>query len=236
MKLLLHIAFIFFLTIPSLFAEKIDATMDGRALVVRVKDVIANCGSKFDDKIEITSKKIIITQIDTSTIKQRCECSYDLIHTIGNLPSGKYKIDVYREELRTYGYPEEKKFLVGSIEFEIPNLGQKSGLNLDFRQTPCKASSKVNLPAIPKNINLEIFPNPAKEDITVKFNINSKSIVKLTIYNLIGKEVFSKDYKNIEEGVYIGRISLQNVPEGVYIVKIIMDNGNSETKKLIWSK
>lgn len=236
MRFIANILLFFILANTLLVADKIDATMDGRALVVRVKEVIANCASKFDDKIEINGKKITITQIDTSTSKQRCECSYDLIHTIGNLSGGKYKIDIFREEYKNFGASEDKKFLVGSIEFEIPNLGQKSGITLDFRQTPCKSSSKVSLPAVPKNIALEIFPNPGKDEITIRFNSSSKNTAKFSIYNLIGKEILSREFKSLDDGVYVGKINLQGIPEGIYIAKIVIDNINSETKKLIWSK
>ncbi len=236
MRIIAHIVFVFFIATSFLYSDKIDAAMDGRSLVIRVKDVVANCNSKFDDKIEINGKKIIITQIDTSTSKQRCECSYDLIHTIGNLSQGKYKIEIYREENRTFGYQEDKKYLVGSIDYDIPNIGQRAGITLDFRQTPCKASTRVNLPNLSKNIGLEIFPNPGKDEITIKFNSNSKNSARFTVYNLIGKEIFVKELKNFDDGVFVGKINLQNIPEGVYIVKIVMDNGNSETKKLIWSK
>lgn len=236
MSKFLHIALFFFITTSILVADKIDATMDGRSMVIRVKDVIANCASKFDDKIEINGKKITIVQIDTSTSKQRCECSYDLIHTIGNLPPGKYKIEIYRDEFKAYGYTEDRRFLVGNVEFEIPNSGQRSGIILDFRQTPCKTSSKINLPTTLKNIALEIFPNPGKDEITIRFNSNSKNTAKFTIYNLIGKEIFTREFKNMDDGVFVGKINLQGIPEGVYIAKIIFDNGNSETKKLIWSK
>ena len=236
MKLILHIVlFILFITI-TLKADKIDAVMDGRALVIRVKDVVANCASKFDDRIEISGRKIIITQFDTSSSKQRCECNFDLIHTIGNLVPGKYKIEIYREEFKQFGYLEDRRYLIGTIDFDIPNFGQKSGITLDFRQTPCKSNTRVNLTPATKSIGLEIFPNPGKDEISVRFNTTSSSTARFIIYNLIGKEIYTKEFKNLDEGVIVTKISLQQIPEGVYIVKLLMDNGNSETKKLIWSK
>ncbi len=236
MRLFVHIVLVFIFATSLLVADKIDAAMDGRSLVVRVKDVVANCASKFDDKIEINGRKITIIQIDTSTSKQRCECTYDLIHTIGNLPAGKYKIEIFREEFKSFGYQEDKRFLIGTIDYEILITGQRNGITLDFRQTPCKASTRVNLPNLSKNIGLEIFPNPGKDEITIRFNSNSKNSAKFTVYNLIGKEIFVRELKNLEDGIFVGKINLQNIPEGVYIVKIVMDTGNSETKKLIWSK
>jgi len=236
MKQILHIVLLFLIITITVKADKIEAVMDGRSLVVRVKDVLANCGSKFDDKIEIITKKIVITQIDTSTFKQRCECNFDLIHTIGNLLPGKYKIEIFREEFKQYGYPEDKRYLIGTIDFDIPNLGQKSGLTLDFRQTPCKATTKLNFSPTSKSIGLEIFPNPGKDEISIRFNSNSSSSARFVIYNLSGKEIYSKEFKNLDDGVFVGKINLQQIPEGVYIAKLLMDNGNSETKKLIWSK
>lgn len=236
MKQILHIVFFLLLLVITVRADKIEAVMDGRTLVIRVKEVVANCASKFDDKIEIIGKKIVITQIDTSTFKQRCECNFDLTHSIGNLVAGKYKIEIYREELKQYGYPEDKKYLIGIIEYDIPNLGQKSGITLEFRQTPCKSLTKVNLSPTSKAIGLEIFPNPGKDEISIRFNSASSSSARFVLYNLIGKEIYSKEFKNLDEGMFVAKINLQQIPEGVYIAKLLVDNGNSETKKLIWSK
>lgn len=236
MKTLIHIAIIIFIFPIAVEADKIEVLMDGRSLVVRVKDVNANCASKFNDKIEITGKKITITQTDTSTTKQRCECTFDLIHTIGNLSAGKYKIDIFREELKVFGYSEDKKYLVGSTEVEIPNFNQRQGLTFDFRQTPCKNILRAIPVNSSKNLNFEIYPNPGRDEITIKFNTGPNASAKFFVYNFIGKEVFSREFKNLEDGTNISKITLNNLPEGIYIAKLTLDNGISETKKLIWSR
>jgi hypothetical protein len=232
------LAFIFiFSPLVNLFSqERIDVTTDGKSIVIRNIDAILNCCSKVNDDITILNKKIIITQTDTSTTKCKCDCAFDLIHTVNNLQPGKYKIEIYREELRKFGYPEDKKYLVASTDYEVQYEVPKMFMSFDFRQSPCKNNTRVSSQIFPKKINLEVFPNPTKGELNVRFNTFSPVEVKFVIYNFIGKEVFSTDKKPMVEGLHTWNFNLPNIPSGMYIGKVILSNGSSETIKIVWSK
>lgn len=216
--------------------EKIDITVDGKSIVIRDIDAVLNCCSKIKDEIIIQNKKIIIIQTDTSSTKCRCDCSVDLIHTVHNILPGKYKVEIYREELKKFGYPEDRKFHVLSSEIEVHFNSPKNSIYYDFHQTSCKSLSRPNNLVIPKKINLEVFPNPSKSELTIRFNTSFPTDAKFKMYNFIGKEVFSFERGKLTEGIQSFNIIPTNLPSGIYIGKIILSNGSSETVKIIWSK
>ncbi len=241
MKIYAHISlliFLFLLTLPKLVYsdESIEAYLDGKILVVRNDNVEVNCCAKFSDKIEIKDKTIRITQTDTSTVKCKCMCNIDMYHYVAALQAGKYKIELYRDEFKVYGYPEDKHIFIGSTEFEITSPISKVNYYFEFKQSPCKTNSKSELPKISKYNDLSIFPNPSQETINIKFNSLANQEVRFVLYNFIGKEVFSKVFDITQEGLHSYNLDLSNLPEGVYIGKIISKSGHSSAVKLIWSK
>ena len=89
-----------------------------------------------------------------------------------------------------------------------------------------------------KNINNsampEIFPNPAVSNVTIDLNTLPDSDVKIIIYDLTGKIVYSKKQSGTTHQKQI-RLNTKFMNEGIYFVNIIFDN-NSYLKKLIVSK
>jgi hypothetical protein len=152
------------------------------------------------------------------------------------LQSGKYRIELYREELKKFGYPEDRKILVAQLDYEVQFDIPKSAMFYDFRQSPCKSNTRVNTIDPSRKINLEAFPNPTKGELNIRFNSNTPDEGRFVIYNFIGKEVFSTDLKLVQEGFHTLNFSLNFIPSGVYIGKIILSNGKTETIKIVWSR
>jgi hypothetical protein len=71
--------------------------------------------------------------------------------------------------------------------------------------------------------DLIIYPNPAKENVNVKWNGNATSLIVL---NANGQIINTYDLNEVTE------LSLNNLNTGVYFIKIT-DNNNSLTQKLI---
>jgi len=69
---------------------------------------------------------------------------------------------------------------------------------------------------------VEVYPNPAKDNITVA----ADNISSVMIYNSIGQKVFAQDY-DTEKVV----INTSNFESGIYMVRIVA-NGNEITKKV----
>jgi hypothetical protein len=78
---------------------------------------------------------------------------------------------------------------------------------------------------------MDIFPNPAKDNFTIKLNFNKNEKSDVVIFNSIGCEVFSTEV-NLTEGANFVPIKINNLSNGVYFLKILTQDG-SVTKKLI---
>ncbi len=86
-------------------------------------------------------------------------------------------------------------------------LGQPLGLNDDYLQ------------------NIEIYPNPSNGLL----NISTDRVLQITIYDVLGKKVFSK------EGINTEVLDLSHLNNGMYLVNL-KDGNNQVTKKLIINK
>ncbi len=71
---------------------------------------------------------------------------------------------------------------------------------------------------------ISIYPNPSNGIIF----INTQSNVELTITDITGKVVFTKNNVANEES-----INLSNLQKGVYLAKMVTEEGTEETKKII---
>ncbi len=77
--------------------------------------------------------------------------------------------------------------------------------------------------------NIKIYPNPANNFININFNNSNENNYKVNIYNLLGQEIFFKEYhpsneisidvKEFEDGIYFIKISSK---DKIYTSKIII--------------
>lgn len=88
-----------------------------------------------------------------------------------------------------------------------------------------KASDVVSINEGIKDESVLIFPNPAKNKITI--TLKNAQLKSVKIYNFLGREVLRVESNNSE-------VSISDILEsGVYILHICADNGKNFTRKLI---
>lgn len=82
--------------------------------------------------------------------------------------------------------------------------------------------------------NISLFPNPAKNQFSVKFNSTDNGNVSAKIYSICGQEIESLVMnKEFNSGVTTLNFDLQNrIPAGVYFVQLNY-NSKKVTRKLI---
>ncbi|MBT3302967.1 MAG: T9SS type A sorting domain-containing protein [Bacteroidetes bacterium] len=77
-----------------------------------------------------------------------------------------------------------------------------------------------------------IYPNPVAVETTISLDLKYTSDVQLTIYDLVGKSVFSQNFKNLSSGANYLTIQPSSLKSGAYILSIIA-NGENISAKLI---
>ncbi len=82
--------------------------------------------------------------------------------------------------------------------------------------------------------NILIFPNPAKNEVNLTFEISNKKIktVEVEFYNILGQKVKNTQLKNIY-GNSLKTLDIKDFPKGIYLINILEDGQKVTSRKLI---
>lgn len=81
-------------------------------------------------------------------------------------------------------------------------------------------------------MNCDIFPNPASENINIRFSQNNIGKANLLLFNGLGQTVYNQDiFVNDCVGEHV--ISVENLPKGMYFLRITNADGLTDTSKII---
>lgn len=81
--------------------------------------------------------------------------------------------------------------------------------------------------------NLEVFPNPFKDQLTFKGNMADKTEIKVVLIDILGREfITEKFYTSIDMSEHIIHLSELNLNKGIYFLRLEV-NGSFQTIKLI---
>lgn len=78
---------------------------------------------------------------------------------------------------------------------------------------------------------MKLYPNPATDNVTVAFAATESANATLSIYNLMGQQVYAESIV-VNEGNNLMRVNTTSLQAGVYMVNIKTNQGTS-TQKLI---
>ncbi|WP_276963429.1 S8 family serine peptidase [Chryseobacterium sp.] len=78
-----------------------------------------------------------------------------------------------------------------------------------------------------------LFPNPAKEEVNIRFFLKNESAITISVYDASGKLIFTRQSSTkFPKGEFIKTIDTRNYSKGIYMISIDTDE-YKETKKLI---
>ena len=86
------------------------------------------------------------------------------------------------------------------------------------------------------NDELFIFPNPAQNDVNIRYSIVKDEFVNISIFNVLGEKVGYIVNKQVLKGIYNSDFDLCNFDSGVYICKMVLDGKSVVVKRLVVSK
>lgn len=72
---------------------------------------------------------------------------------------------------------------------------------------------------IQNEVDMQVFPNPATDQFTIKMNYPTSETVSISVMDLTGKEVFAQNI-NWEEGENSLEVPIQNLASGLYMVTV----------------
>jgi hypothetical protein len=83
---------------------------------------------------------------------------------------------------------------------------------------------------------LTIYPNPAKDKLSVSYSIVKDGKVKIELYNLLGEKIEELLNQSVLKGTYTKEIDLTSLSSGVYTCKMVLDKKNHIIKRIVISR
>jgi hypothetical protein len=171
-------------------------------VVVVNKDAVENCAAKFAIDVTVQGFDVTVVETDTVAAKANCICRFDLYAYLTGLPSGTYTVSVYRQYLKKYQYPEDRKVLIGGATFEVTQPQPGAQYSRVF-QSPCLGFDAVDPgPAPVAEITVRAFPNPSSREITIQLDLASPQQITLILFDEIGNEVTAPETVECESGTH----------------------------------
>ena len=138
---------------------------------------------------------------------------------ITNQVDGKTKISMFgvqplnQKELELVVL-KDREFLNSAIKGAI-TLNESNGTEL----------TKLVVNTLPKEFSLsQNYPNPFNPSTNIEFSLPEQSIVRLTIFNMLGQKVATLANERKEAGVYTVNWNASSVASGVYFYRLNVGN------------
>jgi len=135
-------------------------------------------------------------------------------------------------------YVPNKKFYVFAIVYISLNIGDG---NISFMRAVYNSNSTpIGITPISSEVPygyklLQNYPNPFNPRTIIGFQLTVNSFAKLTVYDLLGREVTTLVNEQLKPGTYEVDWNAANFPSGVYYYRLSTD-GFTETRKMILIK
>ncbi len=133
---------------------------------------------------------------------------------------------------------------VGFVNLDISTINQTDKVICKLRhfsEIAGSTQSELNVDELVSNVvpsKFELkqnYPNPFNPSTTIEYSIPQKSFVKLSVYNLLGKEVATLVNGVKDKGVYRYHFDAANLSAGVYLYRLETDQ-TVLTKKMVLVK
>jgi hypothetical protein len=99
----------------------------------------------------------------------------------------------------------------------------------------CSQQNKTNYVKEPEGFLLENYPNPFNPTTTIKYSVPADSKVKITVYDLLGKEISVLVDENLKTGKYEVNFDASALASGTYFYSLEA-GAHKEIKKMILIK
>ncbi len=158
---------------------------------------------------------------------------YRVIHRIGSDTD-----EFCSEDTRVHIYGPYSKQQNGIIVYSedgsmmdfitFPNDGREENVSNDS-QAMTDGDGRKRI--MQKEIEIKLFPNPAKEDIYLQFNNMNNGMVDLQIIDVMGSIQFVQELNvNSNEAIHI---PIHNLSDGIYFLQLRFEDGTTHAEKFM---
>lgn len=165
------------------------------------------------------------TQVDFETVTvHELGHGHQLGHVIDTNVVMHYSIST-GESLRNL----DDKDLSGAVDIQARSTSQTICSESVMTQSSCYAAASLSTDEFTFNNHINIYPNPAKEKISIRSD-SGYDIKTLTIFNVLGKEVF-KEIQNTSTNFI--SIDVSDYHKGIYMIQLDSSMGSAIKKVIV---
>jgi len=85
--------------------------------------------------------------------------------------------------------------------------------------------------------DMSIFPNPAKEKVSITYTLTEARKISIAIHDLFGKKIAELNPTEMrEKGVHTEQFVLQGIESGMYLISIFTDQNETAAQRMIIEK
>ncbi len=111
----------------------------------------------------------------------------------------------------------------------------------EFVKRLTDAGGSIDVKKISENVPVSFdlqqnYPNPFNPATKINFQVAKLSNVRISIFDVLGREVTSLVNKQLSAGEYSAEWNASNYPSGVYFYVLSVDGNNINTKKMVLKK
>ena len=118
------------------------------------------------------------------------------------------------------------------IEIEIKRTAELNVTISDILKDDTSLNeAKVDLKNNLKASQLSYFPNPNNGKFNLKFKLNNKDEVTITVMDILGNKVYNEKLKNFD-GFYDNEINLAGKEKGIYVLQVVQKK-KALTRKIL---
>ncbi len=128
-----------------------------------------------------------------------------------------------------------KSSLSISNNYQVSNSGKSVPLYLTSDTILIKQDhTGINVPIGERKLGINVFPNPFQSNVTISYNLDQKSRIKIDVFDLEGKQIASITNEEEVPGLHQLNINAEkyHLNPGVYLLKFIV-NDQVESRRLV---
>lgn len=82
-------------------------------------------------------------------------------------------------------------------------------------------------------ISFSAYPNPANDQVNLRYNLANASAVTVNVYDVTGKLVMSEAKGNVASGQQTTSVNVSSLPAGVYHVELVTAEGTGNSRVIV---
>ncbi|MCC6397299.1 MAG: T9SS type A sorting domain-containing protein [Bacteroidetes bacterium] len=201
--------------------DSVYVTANGDYVTVWNTGVHANCASLFLMATRLSHDTLYVDETDTTTVRARCACTFDLSVSTSGIPFGAYVAVVQRIFRKEYAYPVDTIAQIGSAPFAVGVAAVEPLPRTQYQSTCYHVLDVSDQAPLPGGFALQQnYPNPFNPETTIRYVLPAAVHVDLVVYDLLGRKVSVLESRTIEAGPHEVRFSAVSLAAGVYVYRI----------------